>query len=159
MKRREILIIAAAALILILTPYVLLLVSPSAKAMPSTTIQTALPSLAMTDAVEAGWEFVPFTTTATNPVTGWYHVDKGRMYDKVNNTLAAAPTWTDCVTAISIDNTTGIYEDSPESTMESGWYIWRLWDSASPAYTDTEVKAKLIYWSQQRRQITQVADL
>lgn len=124
---------------------------------------TALPqmmsSALLADTVQVDWNHIPFSTTATNPVTGWYHVYTGQMYDKTNNALAAAPTWTDCVTSISIDDKAGLYEDTPESTMPSGWYIWRLWDSASPAYTDTESKAKLIYWSKERAIITRIADL
>lgn len=115
--------------------------------------------VATADLVEAGWKHLPFTTTAANPVTGWYHVYLGQMYDKTNNALAAAPTWTDCVTAITVDNTTGIFEDTPESTMPSGWYVWRLYDSAAPAYTDEHIKSKLVYWSKEREQITWIGGL
>lgn len=126
---------------------------------PSTSLTTAIGPAAMADTVQVDWLFIPFTTSDSNPVTGWYNVYTGQMYDKTNNTLAAAPTWTDCVTSISIDTTTGIYEDTPESTMVSGWYIWRQFDSASPAYTDTVQKSKLLYWSRERGLITRVADL
>jgi hypothetical protein len=81
------------------------------------------------------------------------------MYDKTNNALAASPTWTDCVTAITIDATTGIYEDTPEATMPDGEYIWRLYDSASPAYTDVPVKSKLVKWSRARQLILEISDI
>lgn len=120
-------------------------------------VQTVVPQAVVADTVQTGWTFVPFTTVASNPVTGWYHIGKGQMYDKTNNVLASSPSWTDCVTSISVDSTTGIYEDAPESTMPMGEYIWRLWDSASPASTDTAEKAKLIYWNGEH--ITKIADL
>jgi hypothetical protein len=82
-----------------------------------------------------------------------------KMYDKTNNELAAAPTWTDCVTAINITASTGIFADTPESTMPTGWYIWRQWDSAAPVSTDSVVKSKLIFWDQHKRLITAVSDI
>jgi len=107
----------------------------------------------------SGWTFLPFTTEASNPVTGWYKVQEGKMYDQQNNVIATEPTWTDCVKSVTVDSSTGIYEDKPESTMPTGEYIWRLWDSASPASTDVCIKSKLIYWDQSKKLITEVADL
>lgn len=118
---------------------------------------TALP--VQSDTVEVGWKHIPFQDTLTNPCTGWYHVYTGQMYDKTNNALAASPTWTDCVTAITIDATTGIYEDTPEATMPDGEYVWRLYDSASPAYTDVPVKSKLVKWSRARQLILEISDI
>lgn len=109
--------------------------------------------------IEAGWDFVPFQTDASSPVTGWYHVKSGQMYDKTNNVLAASPTWRDCVTPITVDSFSGIFEDTPAATMPGGWYIWRLWDSVVPAATDTPLARKLVYWDRLRGQITWIGDL
>ena len=113
---------------------------------------------ARADTAKVGWNFIPFQTTAANPKTGWYHIYSGQMYDKSADVLAASPTWTNCVTAITVDATTGMYEDTPEATMPSGEYIWRLYDSASPAYTDEPIKSKLVYWSKELKQITSIAN-
>ena len=116
------------------------------------------PRIAKADSVEVAFEFVPFTSAIATPMTGWYKVQEGQMYDKANNDIAAAPTWTDCVTAISVDSSTGVYEDTPETAMPTGWYIWRLWDNSS-ASTDAHIKAKLIYWNKGLRRITHMSDL
>ncbi len=108
---------------------------------------------------DLNWPSLPFETDATNPVTGWYNVRTGQMFDKVNHTLSSSPTWTDCVTSISADSSSGLYEDTPDTEMPSGWYIWRLWDSSSPASTDQCAKSKLVYWNQERRVIMCIADL
>jgi hypothetical protein len=103
--------------------------------------------------------YLPFSTSDTNVATGWFHLKTGQMYDKQNNALAAEPTWTDCVKAVTIDQHSGMYKEVPEETMESGYYIWRQYNTASPAYTDKVRKAKLVYWDQSSKLITWLADL
>ena len=105
------------------------------------------------------WSNIPFATTNTNPVTGWYNVVAGQMYDKTNNVLDSDPTWTDCVTAITIDQYSGLYKDTPESTMPNGWYVWRQWDSAAPAYTDEVKKSVYVFWDANTGRITKIGDI
>lgn len=117
-----------------------------------------LPRVVRADTVEVGWEFIPFSMDITTPMTGWYKIQEGQMYDKVNNRIAATPTWTDCATAVTIDSYTGIYEDRPESTMPTGDYIWRLWDNTT-ASTDQPVKSKYVYWDASQKRLTRIADI
>lgn len=114
---------------------------------------------AKADTVETGWKHIPFYTAASNPKTAWYYVYTGQMYDKAADALAAAPTWTDCVTAITINDKTGLFEDAPDTVMPTGEYIWRLYDAASPAYTDVPEKSKLVFWSKERQMIIKISDL
>jgi hypothetical protein len=103
--------------------------------------------------------YLPFSTGDSNVTTGWFNLKEGQMYDKQNNTLAAEPTWTNCVKAVTIDQYSGVYKEVPEETMPSGYYIWRQYNTASPAYTDREQKSKLVYWDAEKKLVTWLAEL
>jgi hypothetical protein len=103
---------------------------------------------AKADVIAVGRKAVYFSSAADAPVSGFFHLGTGRLYDKTNNALADAPTWTDCVTAAAADTAGKLWKDEPETTLPPGEYLWRQWDTAADAAAGSVPdRTKALYWT------------
>lgn len=68
------------------------------------------------------------------------------VWDNANSVLAAAPTWTDTTIALTYSAVIGGHPVTIPSTLPSGTYDMKFFDSATPAHTDDVQLTKRIQW-------------
>ncbi len=84
----------------------------------------------------------------TNPKMRLVRVGDGKIWDRANDTVSATPTYADTVVTLTPDNTYigGTPVKIPANLPTGNWDLL-IYDTASPAVTDSVVRARRIAWT------------
>ena len=92
------------------------------------------------------YEFVVYGSY-TNFCYRLIRVSDLKVWDAEAGALAAAPTYADTDTAVTINQTLGGYAIDIDAALPAGEYDFLVYETDSPAYTDTPVLGKRLSWN------------